>query len=95
MVPVGGPRMRPCIEDFLQMLIVEFGFDAVDGWRRVIDDGRVLWRRRQLAAMIRDDAEYTAEVLRDRLGYEVTPQWPCIRSLRPSPLGEHESRLCR
>jgi hypothetical protein len=32
------------------MLIVEFGFDAVDGWRQVIDTGRVLWRRRQLAA---------------------------------------------
>ncbi|MBO0822439.1 MAG: hypothetical protein J2P27_01110 [Actinobacteria bacterium] len=72
-LPVGGPRMRPCIEDFLQMLILEFGFDAVDGWQQVLDDGRVRWRRRQLAAMIRDDAEHAAEVLRDRLGYEVAP----------------------
>ena len=70
-LPVGGVRMRPCLEDFLQLLVNEIGLDAEPGAQAAIDAGRVRWRRRQLSAMVRDDAEEAARVLRD-LGYEVT-----------------------
>jgi hypothetical protein len=73
-LPVGGFRMRPCLEDFLQLLVYEFKFDAEAGAQQVIDDGRVKWRGRQLAAMVRDDPETAARVLRDQLGYHVSAQ---------------------
>lgn len=69
-LPVGGVRMRPSVEDFLQLLINEIGFDALPGAQAAINEGRVRWRRRQLAAMVRDDAEEAARVLRE-LGYAV------------------------
>jgi hypothetical protein len=31
-VPLGGSRFRPCLEDFIQFLICECGFDPYDGW---------------------------------------------------------------
>jgi hypothetical protein len=71
-LPVGGARMRPCLEDFLQLLIEEFRFDALPGAREAIELGRVLWRRRQLAAMVRDDPAEAVRVLRHELGFTVT-----------------------
>lgn len=71
-LPVGGVRNRPSIEDFLQLLVNEVGFDAQPGAQVAIEEGRVRWRRRQLAAMVRDDAEEAARVLRE-LGYDVAP----------------------
>lgn len=71
-LPVGGMRMRPCLEDFLQLLISEFKFDAVVGAQRVLEEGRIRWRRRQLPVMIRDDAAEAANALRS-LGYQVEP----------------------
>lgn len=80
-LPVGGARMRPCLEDFLQLLIGELGFDAEPSAQSVIDAGRVRWRRRQLAAMVRDDAEEAARVLQE-LGYGVTEPTAGPRSSR-------------
>lgn len=54
-LPVGGARMRPCLEDLLQLLVEEFRFDAMPNALQAIEDGPVRWRRRQLAAMVRDD----------------------------------------
>ncbi len=59
-LPVGGARMRPCLEDLLQLLVEEFRFDAMPGARQAIEDGRVKWRRQQLASMVRDDPEEAA-----------------------------------
>jgi hypothetical protein len=70
-LPVGGARMRPCLEDVLQLLVVDFGFDAESGALDVIKAGRVRWRRRQLAAMVRDDSQEAVRVL-EELGYRVT-----------------------
>lgn len=70
-LPVGGSRFRPALEDVLQMLIDEFGVDATDGWRRHLEDGRELWRRKQLRSAVRDAPAEAAAALRD-LGFAVT-----------------------
>lgn len=70
--PLGGHRFRPCIEDVLQALILEFGVDRVDGWRAAIEEGRESWRRTQLKAAVRDAPTDAASVLTD-LGWKVVP----------------------
>jgi hypothetical protein len=52
--PVGGTRMRPGIEDFIQFLTQECGFQGVQGHRSALSKSRETWRRRQLAAAVRD-----------------------------------------
>jgi hypothetical protein len=81
-LPVGGARMRPCLEDLLQLLIEEFRFDSMPGARRAIEEGRIGWRRRQLAAMVRDDPEEAVRVLADELRYEIKPPASGARSVR-------------
>lgn len=71
-LPVGGERFRPCLEDVLQLLVVDCGVDHVEGWEAVVRDGRERWRRRQLAAAVRDVPDLAARVLRD-LGWTVQP----------------------
>lgn len=70
--PLGGPRMRPSLEDVLEFLIEEFHIDTADGHQDVLNAGRAAWRRRQIAAAVRDAPEEAARVLTE-LGYEVTP----------------------
>lgn len=84
-IPVGGSRFRPCLEDFVQFLIMECGFDSEVGWRAHVEEGRERWRCRQAGAVVRDVPEEAARVLRE-LGYTVElpsplPQ-PAIRALR-------------
>ena len=62
--PLGGHRFRPCLEDVLHALVVEFGIDRVDGWETAIQQGREQWRRLQLKAAVRDAPEEAAQVLR-------------------------------
>lgn len=71
--PLGGPRFRPCLEDVLQVLITELGVDAPEGAISALEAGRVEWRTNQLAAAVRDSPETAAKVLREELGYDVTP----------------------
>lgn len=71
-LPVGGVRGRPCLEDFLELLICEFNIDRHDPWRTLIKEGRRDWRVRQTRVLVRDSPEQAADVLR-RLGYTVTP----------------------
>jgi hypothetical protein len=70
--PVGGERWRPCLEDFLQFLVEECGADANEGWREAVSDGREIWRRMQMRALVRDLQVESAERLR-QLGWTVTP----------------------
>src|SRR5262249_40305270 len=42
--PNGGHRFRPCIEDILHALILEFGVDAQQEWRTAVEEGREDWR---------------------------------------------------
>lgn len=71
-IPVGGARMRPGLEDFLQFLITELGADPRDGWQAVLEGSRERWRRRQIATAVRDVPTEAARVLAG-LGYDVTP----------------------
>lgn len=86
-LPVGGARMRPCLEDLLQMLVDEFRFDSLPGALTAIEGGRVQWRRLQLAAMVRDDAEEAVRVLREELGYTVDDPTDGPRATRFDRLG--------
>lgn len=85
--PLGGPRMRPCVEDVLHMLVSEFDVDVVSGAQSVIEAGRARWRRRQAAAIVHDSPAVAAEVLRS-LDYKV-------RDPESGPAGERTDRLTR
>ena len=74
-IPVGGARFRPCLEDFIEFLIVECKFDCQPSWRDCVQTGRERWRRRQAAAVTRDLPEDAARVLRE-LGYKIEPPEP-------------------
>ncbi|WP_462203617.1 hypothetical protein [Frankia sp. CcWB3] len=63
--------MRPCLEDFIQFLISECSFDAKEGWRAVVEAGRIRWRQRQIGALVRDAPEEAIRVLEEN-GYVVT-----------------------
>lgn len=64
-LPVGGAQMRPCLEDFLQFLVRECGADHRPGWRQAVEAGRERWRRRQIAALVRDAPDVAVRVLRE------------------------------
>lgn len=68
--PLGGPRFRPCLEDVLEALQLEFGLDTGSGWREALELGREKWRRQQIRSAVRDAPEDAAEVLRT-IGYRV------------------------
>jgi hypothetical protein len=70
-LPLGGPRMRPCLEDLYTFLITEFSVDAKRGYLEVLERKRAEWRRLQIGVCVRDAAEVAASVLRD-LGYSVS-----------------------
>lgn len=70
-LPLGGARFRPCLEDLVQLLVTEFGLDALPHWEQAVHDGRARWRRTQAMAVTRDFPEQAADVLR-QLGYEVS-----------------------
>lgn len=83
--PVGGERFRPCLEDVIQFLIVDCGFDAVPGWLETVQSGRESWRRLQLRSSVRDAPEDAADVLTN-LGWTVIPPASAAHRSRPEPL---------
>ncbi|GAB3995325.1 hypothetical protein GCM10029992_12280 [Glycomyces albus] len=71
--PTGGHRFRPCLEDLLQVLIVEFNIDRnYQRWRSAVRDGREKFRKAQLMASVRDRPEYAVKAL-EGMGYTVAP----------------------
>jgi hypothetical protein len=68
---VGGPRFRPCLEDILEMLALEFDVHGAPGWREVLAQGRAKWRCIQSRAVARDCPSAAVAALTD-LGYTVT-----------------------
>ena len=79
--PLGGPRLRPCLEDLLQMLRAEFGVDMEDGFQDALNSGRARWRRRQIAAAVRDAPAEAVRVL-EQLGFTVVGPNPGAASER-------------
>lgn len=80
--PVGGPRLRPTLEDFLEMLIHDLGIDHPDGALDALADARASWRRGQARAIIGADPETAAQVLRDA-GWKVAPPEDRLPPERP------------
>jgi hypothetical protein len=70
--PLGGHRFRPCLEDVLEFLVIEFGVDHPEGALAALQEGRIEWRRRQTRTVVRDDPDDAVAALRS-LGYEVNP----------------------
>lgn len=68
----GGRRFRPGVEDFMQFLIEDCGFDAKSGWKQAVQDGREISRRFQIRTIARDFQAEVATVLRD-LNWTVDP----------------------
>ncbi|RMI14216.1 hypothetical protein [Cellulomonas triticagri] len=71
-LPVGGERFRPCLEDFVEMLIRDCGVDAAPGWQSALTAGRERWRRRQFRTSVRDLQDEAAAVL-EAHGWTLTP----------------------
>lgn len=70
--PLGGQRLRPCIEDVLEIAALELNIDVRPRYQAVLQHGRARYRRKQLQAEVRDSPETAAEALRS-LGYEIVP----------------------
>ena len=70
--PVGGPRLRPALEDFLTMLIEELGVDHPPHARQELDQARARWRTEQAKAIVRSSSGIAADVLQE-MGWAVTP----------------------
>ena len=63
--PVGGDRYRPCLEDLISIAVTELGVRTKKGAWAALEEGRAEWRRRQLAAAVRDAPEIAAKALRE------------------------------
>lgn len=68
--PVGGHRFRPCLEDVIESLRIEFGIDVQETATKALREGRQNWRRVQLRAAVSDDPEAAIAELSAR-GYQV------------------------
>ena len=74
--PTGGHRFRPCLEDVLEMLRVEFKLDVDNGkWQQHLRTARENWRRTQLAAAVRDCPDEALRVLVDEYGMPEPIGW--------------------
>lgn len=71
-LPVGGPHLRPTLEDFLEMLIHDLGVDHTPDALEILALHRRSWRTDQSRAIIASLPDVAAEVLRDQ-GYTVCP----------------------
>ena len=69
-IPTGGERFRPCLEDVVEFLIRDCGFQGSNGWEDVIREGRARWRRIQTRAVVRDSPDSAVAEL-EALGYQV------------------------
>lgn len=64
--PVGGDRLRPGIEDVLQLATYEFHIDVADGWQAVLEGSRARYRAEQVRALVREFPDLAFETLREQ-----------------------------
>lgn len=72
--PLGGPRLRPGIEDVLHLLISEFGVATKPNWRKCLEAQRQDWRELQLRTLVQRNPRLAADALNGMDGYEVISQ---------------------
>jgi hypothetical protein len=53
-IPVGGRRLRPCLEDVIDFAIHDLAVESKVGASGRIEEGRARWKRLQVNAAIRD-----------------------------------------
>lgn len=70
--PVGGRRLRPCLEDVIEFVVAERLVEPHTGWEAVLDERRKAYRRKQIAALVRKNPGTAIEEL-ERLGYSIQP----------------------
>lgn len=87
-LPVGGDRLRPCLEDVLQMTIYEFDIDVKDGWQVALEESRAEYRKRQIRAIVREFPDLAYQTLIDE-GYDLR-----FKPERPNHVGT-EGNLTR
>ena len=76
--PTGGHRFRPCMEDILEVLRVEFDLNVKNGaWEKQLKRAREDWRRIQTAAVVRDCPEVALKVLVEEYGMPAPAGWAC------------------
>ncbi|AKK06624.1 hypothetical protein CMUST_11565 [Corynebacterium mustelae] len=76
--PTGGHRFRPCLEDILEVLRVEFNLDVDNNkWKPRLEEARLKWRKIQTAAVVRDFPEEALRVLVEELGMPIPQDWEC------------------
>lgn len=76
--PTGGHRFRPCLEDLLEVLRVEFELDVDNNaWQPQLASAREKWRRIQTAAVVRDCPEEALRVLVEDFGMPRPTGWEC------------------
>lgn len=69
----GGERFRPCLEDILETLRIEFGLSVdMQSWKPRLRQARTTWRQTQLKAAIRDSPALAAEILNEMYGFEIS-----------------------
>lgn len=71
-LPTGGARFRPGLEDVIQFLVEDCGFDRLDTWRAAVLRERAEWRRVQTRTVCRAWPEEAVRQL-ERMGYAVNP----------------------
>lgn len=82
--PLGGHRFRPCLEDVLEMLVLELGVDKPAGALEALAAGRAQWRLGQVRTVVRDAPEEAITSLGE-LGYDVR-----LREGWQAPVGRPE-----
>lgn len=69
-LPVGGRRLRPCLEDLIELLVLEKLVDPHPGWEKILNDSRRAYRTKQIAALVRANPGTAIREL-ERIGYKV------------------------
>ncbi|MDO5512886.1 hypothetical protein [Corynebacterium sp.] len=80
----GGERFRPCLEDILESLRIEFGLSVdMQTWGPRLSKARTTWRLTQLKAAVRDSPLTAAQTLEDMFGIQIhLPDEACDRQDR-------------
>lgn len=66
-IPVGGRRLRPCLEDVVDFAIHDLAVDAKDGASARIAEGQSRWKRLQVNAAMRDVIRHDPDTAPDEL----------------------------